>query len=497
MTTSIQRIKSNFTSKLKKILGISSVCLAFSLSSSPLYAQEDGDYNLPELGDASSAIVSPQQERALGQEWLRSFRRQVPTSSDPLIYDYLMSVINHLAQYSQLKDKNINLIVVDNPAMNAFAVPGNVMGINTGLFLYSESEAQLSSVVAHELAHLSQRHFARGVEQRQKNSIPQMAAMLASLVIAATAGGDAGMAALSATQAAAMNAQLRFSRQNEQEADRIGMQTMVAAGEDPYAVPEMFEQMLKATRFSRRPPEFLLTHPVTERRIADAMNRASRYPKKQYPQHLDFFLMKARVEFKHAKTPQDAVKRFQSELEGDSLSPEASRYGLVLALTKTGQLDMAQIELNPLLDKYPEKEAIVLAYVGIAEGREQYGEAIARLEPHLEKNKNSHPYNVRYAELLMKNGEYHKSEDVLTKYVRIMPNDDYLWYLLAEVHGLAGDIYGVHMARAEYFKLNGIYGQSIQQLQNALKLTKGDYIRTSIIEEKIRQISALQNNSKL
>ncbi len=454
------------------------------------------DFNLPELGDASSAIVSHKQEYELGQTWLRLYRSRVPTSSDPLIHNYTEQLLTRLAKSSQLKNRQLELIVVENPSMNAFAVPGGVIGVHTGLFLYAESEAQFASVLSHELAHLSQRHFARGVEQAQKASLPTMAAMLASLVLAATAGGDAGIAALTATQAAALDSKLRFSRQNEQEADRIGMQTMVAAGEDPYAVPDMFERMLKATRYSRRPPEFLLTHPVTESRIADSLNRAGKFTRQTHPESLDYHLMRARVLLKHENTPQDGVKRFTSELEGDSVSPEASRYGLVLALIDSGQVDRAREAIKPLMALSPSKPAYVIAAADI-EVNDNIDKALQRLKAELENNPTHHAYNVRYAELLMKAGRYALSEEVLAQHVRRKPKDDYVWYLLAEVHGLAGNILGVHEARAEYFILNGIYDKAQIQLKNALKLSRGSYHKTALLEEKLKQVAIMQRDTEL
>lgn len=278
------------------------------------------EIQLPNLGDASSGVVSLQQEQALGEAWSRSFRSQVPTSSDPQLADYTEKLLQNLAQYSEIQHKQLNVIMVENSSMNAFAVPGGVVGVHTGLFRYAKTEAQLSSVLAHELAHLSQRHFARGVEKQRNSSVPTMAAMLASLVLAATVGGDAGIAAMSVTQAAALDSRLRFSRQNEQEADRIGMKTMAAAGIDPYAAADMFEQMLQATRYSKRPPEFLLTHPVTEKRIADTRNRAMRYPRETSQTSLDYQLMRARVMLELSETPGAAVKRFVRELDGDTQS---------------------------------------------------------------------------------------------------------------------------------------------------------------------------------
>ena len=250
------------------------------------------DIALPELGDTSSAYVSPQQERRIGQAWLRMFRSQVRTVSDPLLEDYLEHVVFDLAAHSQLSDAHLTVVVVDNPTINAFAVPGGVVGIHDGLLLYAKHEDELASVIGHELAHLSQRHFARSVEEAKRNAVPNMLALLTSLVIAATAGGDAGMAAITPSHAAIQQQQLRFSRSHEREADRIGMLTLVNAGYDANGMPRMFSRMLESMRYNtRRPPEFLLSHPVTESRVADAQNRARNYPDQGRQDSEDFGLM--------------------------------------------------------------------------------------------------------------------------------------------------------------------------------------------------------------
>ena len=165
-------------------------------------------------------MFSAEFEHQLGRTWLRIFRSQVPTVDDPLLFDYLENLIYQLVRYSKLEDRRIEMVVVDNSAINAFAVPGGVIGIHNGLLLWAQTEDELATVLAHEIAHLSQRHFSRGVEFQQKQQPLALAAMLASLVLMATAGSDVGMAALSATQAATQDSALRYSRGNEQEADR-------------------------------------------------------------------------------------------------------------------------------------------------------------------------------------------------------------------------------------------------------------------------------------
>ena len=293
------------------------------------------ELKLPKLGESSTSMFSAEFEHQLGRAWLRYFRAQVPTIDDPLLFDYLENLIYNLVTHSKLEDRRIELVIVNNPTINAFAVPGGVIGIHNGLLLWAQTEDELATVLAHEIAHLSQRHFSRGVEF-QKNQQPfTTAAMLASLILMATTGSDVGMAAMSATQAAAQDSSLRYSRGNEQEADRVGMQTMVDAGMDPHAAPAMFERMLQASRYSSgdRIPEFLRTHPLSESRIADTRNRARQYPKQVRTTSLDYQLMRARVVNELADTPEEAIEKFRGELEGNPRSREAATYGLVLALS--------------------------------------------------------------------------------------------------------------------------------------------------------------------
>ena len=462
----------------------SMIAMGLSLSAVAAWAEVE----LPTLGDTSSALVSPAQEKILGQRYLKLYRSQVPTSSDPLVISYLEQLINQLAPFSQLDDKRIDLVVVKNDSLNAFAIPGGVMGVHTGVFNYAKSENQLSAIIAHEMGHLSQRHYARMLEQQKNSTLPMLAGMIAGLALMANNHSDSGMAAIMGTQAALQSSALRFSRENEQEADRIGMQTMIAASLDPYAASDMFEEMLHASGGSRRPPEYLLTHPVTERRVADARNRAMQFPRKAYPDNIEFQLMRSRVRVELEQTPQLAVKRFKSELEGDSPSPEASRYGLALAYSATGQFDAARTTLQPLLEKDPARITYLIMSADIDIASERYKPALELLDTQLKLNPDNYPLTIRYAEALMKAGLYARSAELLQRYSRKRNNDDYVWYLLAEVDGLNGHILGVHEARAEYFIANGIYDKAQVQLRNALRLAKGNFQRSSILEERLRYV---------
>lgn len=463
--------------------------LVLSLPALPTRA---ADVEVPMLGDASSAVISPQEEYELGQQVLKAYRSQMPTSSDPIIYSYLEQLITDMVAHSELDTKSFDLLVIETPEMNAFAAPGRVIGVNTGIFLTAESEDQLASIIAHELAHLSQRHIARQMIAQKNATLPTLAGILAGIVLAAAGGADAGMAAITATQGLALDSRLRFTRSFEQEADRVGIQTLAKSGRNPEAAGEMFEVMMRDQRYSRRPPEFLSTHPVTESRIADARSRAMQFPKQDYVENADFHLVAARVKLKYSTTPHAAIKRFRSELEGRSLSTEGSRYGLALALTEVGQTNEARETLAPLMEAAPDKIIYQLAEAETYRKDKNYKTALNSLNKLLKQYPSDHAINIQFAETLMDAGEYRFGQELLERYVRLHPEQAYAWYLLAEINGLAGDILKVHHARAEYFILNGIYDRAERQLRNGLRLAEGDIRMTAILEQRLLDVQDMR-----
>jgi predicted Zn-dependent protease len=462
----------------------------------PASAQQNAPIMLPELGDSAAALASQDEVYAMGQNWLRQFRARVPESHDALMYDYLYNLLEKLAQNSPLEDKRLELIVVKNPTLNAFAVPGGIIGVHNGIFLYANNEQELAGVLAHELGHLSQRHWQRSVQEQQKNAIPTMAGMLAGLALLATSASNAGMAAIMSTQAANLQARLRFSRENEAEADRVGMQTMVNADMDPRAMPSMFESMQRATRYmGEKPPEFLLTHPVTEKRIADSRNRAEQYPTKQYPDNLDYQLIKVRARLSLAENPSVAARMFQNDLKGENNQPEASRYGLAIAQIAQRQFNDAEKTLKPLFDAAPERLPYALAQADILNGQGRYPQALAligRVQANYPRN---YPATLVASNILENMKDYDKAvkqlESLLPKY-STMPN---VWYDLAELRGLAGDTGGVHVARAEYFILTGVFDKARQQLTYALQFYENDYMQSSRIKERLRELAVIENQS--
>ncbi|WP_312257037.1 M48 family metalloprotease [Stutzerimonas nitrititolerans] len=421
---------------------------------------------LPSLGDSSSGIVSPEQEHQLGRAWLSLLRGQVQQLSDPLVKDYLERSVYRLAETSQLQDRRLEFVLLDSPQLNAFAAPGGIIGVNGGLFIHAQTEAEYASVLAHELAHLSQRHFARGLEAQQRMQLPLMAAMLAGVVAAAAGAGDAGIAAIVSTQAAAIQAQRRFSRQNEQEADRIGLINLERAGYDPRAMPDMFGRLMRQYRYDQKPPEFLLTHPVSESRIADTRNRAEQYPDGGVQDSLRYQLMRARIQLKFESTPGLSAKRFRAMLSDDP-GLDAARYGLALAQIASGQLEDAASNLQSLLEKMPDDATYNLAQIELDITANRLQAAQQRVERLLQLYPGSYPVRQANIDLLTKQNRLDQAERELDKLVEVRRNDPDVWYQVSEIRGLTGNIVGLHQARAEFFALVGDYDQAIEQLDFA------------------------------
>ena len=409
-------------------------------------------------------------ERQLGEEFLKQVLASLPTVDDPILKYYVETQLAHLAQYSELRDAALRIVLIDAKEINAFAAPGGVVGVNLGLMLNAADVHEYSSVMAHELAHLSQRHFARGVEARRAQTLPALVGLAAAIMIGAIGGGDAGIAAVSGVQAAAQANQLRYSRGREQEADRIGLNTLVRADLDPQGMARMFDRMHRAYRFTRKPPEFLLTHPLSETRIADAKTQAQQFEVRSFPQSTDYQMMRARARVHFADSPKAIVLQFEQELRAEP-DDIATQYGLALALSAAEEHGQAIALLDQIHAANPRKilHSASLAEVLIAAKRNR--QAIDLLERELRIHPDNAPLSMLYAEALTAEQRHLEAEAVLERQSIVHKDDADVWYNLAEVSGLAGNIIGVHVARAQFFYLHAAYQRALQHLEYARRLT--------------------------
>jgi len=452
-------------------------------------------HKLPSIGNTSSTLVSIEQERKLGEAWLRSLRGQVNTFNNAITEEYLSQLIYSLAPYSSVIDRNFSLVMIDSPALNAFAVPGSIIGVNAGLFVHAFSEQEFASVLAHELAHLGQRHYARQLEQQQISTPLTLAGILASVVIAATTGSDAGLAALAATQAASAEQQLSFSRQNEQEADRLGITTLYSAGYNPRAMPVMFERMFKKSRLQGNAiPEYLSTHPLSESRISDTRNRATQYKHRNYADNIEYHISKNMIISDYAESKKSATTYFNSIItKGNTSQIDAAKFGLAYASLKHKPKKAIEI-LEKLIEKTPNRISFLVTYAKALHYNKQSKLAIKTLKTALERNPDNYPILDTLAELYLETNLIQESEKTLKTLVRLQQQNPRLWYDLAEVHGLAGNIIDLHRARAEYFFLTNRLENAIKQLKIAMQKSKDKNQSITLIQKRMDEIYWVKNN---
>ena len=325
-------------------------------------------------------------------------------------------------------------------------------GVHLGLMLHARDVHEYSAVMAHELAHLGQRHFARDVEAQRQATLPMLVGLLAGAVLMAASGdADAGLATMVGTQAASVQGQLRYSRSREQEADRIGINTLVRADLDPHGMERMFARMQRAYRFRETMPEFLLTHPVTESRIADARNQAAQHPERSRAVSRDYQFMRARALVHFAQSPADALARARD----DDVSVAARDYRLALARSGIGEHVEAVIDMKRLLDSNPGSILLAASYGETLIEAGRSADAAGFLAHQLVINPDNQPFAMLYAEALSELDRHDDAKEVLIRQSRVHGDDIDIWYALAETAGLAGDIVAVHRARAEFFALRG------------------------------------------
>ncbi|MFP4070050.1 MAG: M48 family metalloprotease [Opitutales bacterium] len=426
--------------------------------------------DLPDLGTSADRVMSPADEARIGAEFFRSLRQHVDLVEDPELQAYIRNLGYRLAAHSGAST-DFRFFIVRDPRINAFAAPGGYVGFNAGLILEARHESELAGVVAHEIAHVSQRHIARSSEAADDMSLP----MAASIIAAVLLGGqdpELGQAALAATMAGGTQYRIDFTRANEAEADRVGIEMLAAAGFDPEGMPDFFERLQARDRLGAPVvPEFLRTHPVTLSRIADSRNRAAGYSVESDEDHGDFHHARAKLRILLNDDPSELVDHFE-EAVADHDGAAWARYGLALARAEAGETERAAEELAELRSDHPER----LAY-RIAEARIQRlaGEPAAAAETYRAALE-LYPGNaglVRYlADTLLEQGEADEARTLLRDHVRRHDGAPAFHRLLARAEGSADNGARRNAALAEYHFRTGRTPEAIRLLRKALDTTE-------------------------
>lgn len=467
------------------------MAMRFLLAAGVLAASAALAQGLPDLGDVAQAGFTPMQERRLGEAIMREIRADRDYYDDAEATDYINRLGNRLASRSTESRQDFEFFLMRDTQINAFALPGGFIGVNTGLILAAQAESEVAGVLAHEIAHVTQRHIARMLMQQQQSSVVTLATIAAALLLSRVST-QATEAAIAFGQAGAIQSQLNFTRDNEREADRVGLQILDQAGFDPRGMAGFFERLQRATRvYESGAPSYLRTHPLTYERIADMQNRTESLGYRQVPDSLDFQLIRAKLRAQ-LDAPRDAVAFFdQSLTERKFLSEAASRYGLVASLMRARDYGRARAELGSLRKLTP-ASPIVDALT--CELEYQAGGAEKSLPCYREAVKSHPSYRAliyAYANTLLQTNRPTEALRLVEARLQAITDDHRLYLLQARSYAALGKPLAQHRAQAEaYFRMGNLAG-AIEQLRIGLKSGDGDFYQVSSAESRLRELRKL------
>jgi predicted Zn-dependent protease len=463
--------------------------LAWALLAQGLAPVRADNITLPDLGDASATTISPSQERRLGEDFMRRARQSLAFVDDPELNDYVQALGQRLLANAQTSYSQFRFFMVNDSTINAFAVPGGFVGLNKGLVLATQTEAELASVVAHEITHVTQKHIPRLIAESQRATLPAFAAILASILLANAGHGAGAEAGIVATTATLAQQGINFTRQFEEEADRLGMTILARSGFDPQGMPAFFERLQTLNRHNETNlPEFLRTHPVTVNRIADARNRAERLPAGGGRDSEDYLHVHAKLRAGASVNNVENVQGFRDNLrQGKFRDQHAERYGYALALLRERDYAGARAETAKLIAHRPNRVYYRVLQAEIELGAGQTARALS-IYAQAHKAAPSHPGLLRhYAQALLKAGEPRRAFELLRTAVREVPDDPALYRLLAQAAGGTNPL-EAHKAMAEHYYLNGNPKAATDQLQIALRHAGDNFYQVSSIEARLNAI---------
>ncbi|RJX71598.1 M48 family peptidase [Vibrio sinensis] len=465
------------------------VCLSLAATfafPAPIYAN---NIELPDIGTAASGTLTIAQEMQYGDAYMRMLRNNQPIVSDPVLNEYIDTLGHRLVAHANDVKTPFTFFMIRDRNINAFAFFGGYVALHSGLFLHAQSESELASVVAHEIAHVTQRHLARSMEDQARRSPATIAALAGSLLLA-IAAPEAGLAAITATTAGNAQSQINYTRSNEKEADRFGITTLAKSGFDVQAMPRFFGRLADEYRYASKPPPMLLTHPLPEDRITDSRARAQGYPPHRVQPSLDYHLARSRIVARYAGIDSKAAKDWFDRTEkraAPSIHP-AFDYGRALVLLDNNQLEQANAILQPLLANDPNNKFYIDALTDLYIAQNKADTALSMLTKAMKTNPNNAVLEINYANTLIKLEKYQEAIRALQRYTHDHPNDVNGWHLLSEASIRIGDSDEDLAARAEILALKANWNKAIQYYTEASQLAELGSLKQARYDARIDQL---------
>jgi predicted Zn-dependent protease len=426
--------------------------------------------DLPRIGEPADTALSPLEEQKIGARVTAELYAQDYILEDPEVTEYVAALTWRLVAAAETEPLDLTVFVIKDPRINAFALPGGFMGVNAGLVTSVRNESELAGVMAHELAHVTQRHIARTIEGTQVANLATWATVLAA-IIAASANPEVVIAALSIGQASTYEREVNFTRAHELEADRIGIRTMSRAHFDPDAVATFFVRLEQQSRlYGNQVPEFLRTHPVNTTRISEARMRAASLPKAKITDPLEFGLMQARARVLTSERPSQALEYFKAQVDARP-SSAADGYGLAMSYLRLGEYGRAAEALKRPLEAYPRHANLVMLKGRIQMAQGDTAAALATLSGALEHFPRYAPAILEYADTLIAAGKPDDARQVLLSHDQALGTRMDTYRLLAFAARDAGNTIEAQYQMANYLFERGDGPGAVAQLDAALRLS--------------------------
>jgi predicted Zn-dependent protease len=443
---------------------------------------------LPDFGSPADVALSKNREEQLGRGVMLQLRNAGVVVDDPQLTEYIGALGSQLASSANNGDFRFNFFLVKDPSINAFAMPGGFIGVNSGLLLSTDNENELAGVLAHEVSHVTQRHLARAMYDNQRTSVMSMATMLAAILLgaASNASGDAMSGIVTASQGLAAQRQINFTRANEHEADRVGMEVLSSAGFDPSGMSSFFEKLSKRYGAQQQyVPAILQDHPVTSERVADARARARQLPTTTHTDSAGYGLAKARLQVLGAPTPEAAFALFKDKV--DSKLP-ADRYGLALSSMRISLNDNAERLFRGLIADDP----TVIAYrIGQAEALMASGSTESALKLYKDAVHlfpRNVPLTISYAEALITAGQPAAAHELLLDLLNnVDPTPEQL-RLIARAANAEGDVGNAYFYMSYYYASIGNLPLAISQVRMALETPDVHTVDRSRFDARLKQL---------
>jgi len=448
--------------------------------------------DLPEIGVVASSAISLDKEVLIGDALMRQLRGQAPIINDPLLDEYIQDIGNRLVAQAENVKFPYKFFILNSPDINAFAFFGGHIGIHTGLIFNARNESELASVLAHEVSHVTQRHIARSIEAKQKSSPLQIASLLGSILLAVV-NPEAGLAAISVSNAASAQSSINYTRQNEKEADRVGINILANAGFDPNGASSFFGILAEKNRLKSTPLAFLLTHPLPESRIADARTRAAAFRPRNIPESINFHLAKTRILARYYANPKRNIEYFSEIVEKQRyVFKQAAEYGLALSYLANEEFKAAQGLIDGLLEKDPDNLFYLDTFTDIAIEMNQHQKAIDRLSAQIIHKPYNRVLTLNLANVLIKTEAFERATSLLKDYLLINPENMLAHDLLSDAYRSSGQKLEMHQVKAEVYALVAAYPRAIDELHTAYNYAGERNIEQKRIRARIEQFRTAQ-----